>query len=182
MKEASKGRRDGRKRVLALLVVVAGATLLAGSIGGLLYVRALREPGVAPLPDSISGLELSASASGREAVEIINRLHGQGFSLTSAAVGTYGSAGEIQLWVSGAGTKWFARRLVSDMGESIAETDTPFTPLGERNAAGRPVFELKGLGKRHFYFQSGSLLVWMAVAEGLAEDALSDCLEVYPRR
>ena len=42
------------------------------------------------------------------------------------------------------------------------------------------IFELDGLGQRHYYFRSGLLVIWIAVNNDLAEDALSELLMFYP--
>jgi hypothetical protein len=36
------------------------------------------------------------------------------------------------------------------------------------------------MGQRHFYFQSGSLVVWLAADDTLAEPALEQVAAFYP--
>jgi hypothetical protein len=66
------------------------------------------------------------------------------------------------------------------MKDKIAEGNSPFTPAGERPDGGRVIYELEGMGQKHFYFQSGDLLIWLAADQEIAEQAISQVLEFYP--
>ena len=66
------------------------------------------------------------------------------------------------------------------MRDKIIEGNAPFIPLGERQVGGRTVYELEGLGQKHFYFQSCDLVIWLAADANLAEGALTQSLEFYP--
>ncbi len=65
------------------------------------------------------------------------------------------------------------------MENKIAESSGPFEPLGKSNHDGHTVYELFGMGQRHFYYQSGSLVIWLAADPLLADQALEDMLEFY---
>jgi hypothetical protein len=74
-----------------------------------------------------------------------------------------------------------AAEMVREMTGKIAEGRSPFTPTGVRQAAaGRSVYELVGMGQRHFYFQSANLVVWLAADESIADKAVSEGLLFYP--
>jgi len=94
-------------------------------------------------------------------------------------MGMYGRDGEATLWVAGTVAEFVAADMLRAMGESIAQSETPFTPLGERQPDGRSVAELTGMGQRHFYFRAGKQIIWLAVEEDLAELAIQEALEVY---
>ncbi len=165
-------------------LVVAGALLLLGSVGYWTYTQALANPGAAAVPDSIAGAPLSQKTVGVEAVAEVTRLHGKEFPLTSGAMAMYGQ-GAATLWVSGTAASPLAAEMVRAMTDKIADASagsarSPFTPTGTRRLNGRNVYELDGLGQRHFYFQSGSLVIWLAVDESLAEDALGEVSQFYP--
>ena len=61
----------------------------------------------------------------------------------------------------------------------IAESETPFEPLGRSKHEAHMVYELVGMEQRHFYFQSGPLVVWLAADPLMSDRALEDVLEVY---
>jgi hypothetical protein len=52
--------------------------------------------------------------------------------------------------------------------------------LGELKDGNRLIYELEGMGQRHYYFQSGKLLIWMAANPELAEQAITEILKFYP--
>lgn len=167
------------KRSGPVALVIAGALLLLGSAGYLLYARALADPGGAAVPDSIAGAPLSQKTVGIEAVAEVTRLHGKEFPLTSGAMAMYGE-GAAALWVSGTAASPLAAEMVRAMTDKIAQGHSPFTPTGTRRLNGRDVYELDGLGQRHFYFQSGSLVIWLAADDSIAENAMGEVLQFYP--
>ena len=70
--------------------------------------------------------------------------------------------------------------MTSAMQEKIAEGNSPFTPVNEINDRNRTIYVLEGMGQKHFYFQSGNLVIWLASDEATADQALQQILEAYP--
>jgi hypothetical protein len=140
----------------------------------------LNQPGPAPLPDQFAGLPLVQQMRGIQAVYEINHLHGKTFPLTSAAVGIYGTGKRATLWVSGVPASFIASQILSAMRDQIAAGRSPFAPAGERMNGKRIVYELNGMGQKHFYFQSKNLVIWLASDESIAEQALEQALAFYP--
>ena len=64
--------------------------------------------------------------------------------------------------------------------DRIAEGRSPFTSDGVRTIDKRPVYELTGLGQKHFYFQAGTQVIWLAADPALAEQALQQALQFFP--
>ena len=95
-------------------------------------------------------------------------------------MGTFGEEGEITLYVAGTPLSFMAGRLVVAMRDKIARSETPFSPIAEREDGGRIVFELDGMGQRHFYFRSRDLVIWLAADESYTEEALKQVLDFYP--
>ncbi|MBI4769343.1 MAG: hypothetical protein HY784_02740 [Chloroflexi bacterium] len=167
------------KRFGPPLLIALGALLLAGAAGwGALSAR-LASPAALAVPEAIAGLPLAGKSTGPQAVAEVARLHGKGFLLTSGATATYGD-GAATLWVTGTLAGPLAAEMVRAMTEKIAEGRSPFTPIATRGWKGRNVYELAGMGQRHFYFQSGALVVWLAAGQPLADRALDETLEFYP--
>ncbi len=166
-------------RYLAFILIIAGL-VFAVSAASWLYVHSLvSNPGAEPLPESVAGLPLTQALTGRAAVQEINHLHGLSFAITSGAVGIYGQEQAV-LWVSGSPLGFMAARMQKKMEHRIAEGRSPFKPLETRQAGGRTVLALEGLGQQHFYFRSGRQLVWLAANASLAEQALAEALQFYP--
>jgi hypothetical protein len=167
-------------RLAAALLIFVGALLLAGSFGYWRFREAIANPGAASLPKSLAGLPLSTVAYGPEAVAEITRLHGKEFPITSGAMGMYGSESQATLWVAGFPASPMAAQIVAAMQEKIAQGNSPFTPTGQQQDEGRTVYQLDGMGQKHVYFQSGSLVIWLAANPPIAEKAIQQILEVFP--
>ena len=90
-----------------------------------------------------------------------------------------GAGGMAMLWVAGAPATRMAARMVTEMEKAIGQGDSPFTPIGTRQVSGRTLYELTGLGQQHYYFQSASLVIWLAVDESMANTALAETLSFY---
>lgn len=168
------------KQIFSLVFITIGCLLLLSGVGYALFSGALNSPSAAPLPEQLAALPLVYETSGRQAVEEIARLHRQDFPLTSAAIGVYGLEPQATLWVSGSPLEFVAARMLSSMQKAIARGDSPFTPTGERRDGRRTIYELDGMGQKHFYFRSGNLLIWLTADPPLAETALRQVLAFYP--
>jgi len=95
-------------------------------------------------------------------------------------MGMYGPDGQVTLWVAGAPANLMAAKLVEAMHDKIALGRSPFTPVGERREGGRTIYELDGMGQKHSYFQSGTLVIWLAAEPEVGQQALKEALEFYP--
>ncbi|MBC8506467.1 MAG: hypothetical protein ISR58_04505 [Anaerolineales bacterium] len=173
-------RRINRAPTLPVILIALGGLFLISVLGYGYYNLILSNPKPASLPEIVAEFSLQRHVFGTQAVDEINQLHRLEFPLSSGAVGIYGENGEITIWVSGAPAKWMAARLTNDMEERIAEANSPFSALDERDGGYRLIYEVDGLGQKHFYFQSGKLLIWLAADHAIAEDVLIDTLEFYP--
>jgi hypothetical protein len=170
-----------KRNLVPLLLALAGLLLIAGGLGYGWLSNTLTNPEAAVLPRHVAGLPLAQADYGAAAVAEVTRLHGQTFTLTSGAHGIYGQRGQsATLWVTGAPTRFMAERLVLAMAEAIDTRESPFTPAGVRQIDGRPVYELAGLGQRHYYFRSAAVVIWLGVDEAIAETALAELLDFYP--
>jgi len=175
--QTSLTRRAQLRASLGPVALIAlGLLLLVAAIGYSIYIA---RPAAVSAPDTLAGLPLTTASYGQSAIAEIARLHGKEFPLTSGTVAAYGGEAEATLWVSGAPLSWTASQMVRTMEKKIAEGRSPFTPMGTREVSGRTVYELTGMGQRHFYFQAGSLVVWLAADETFAEQALGDVLTFY---
>ncbi len=173
-------RRINWAPIIPVILIALGGLILLGVLGYGYYNLILSNPKPAPLPETIADFPLQEHLFGVQAIDEINRLHGLEFPISSGAVGVYGELGEITIWVSGAPTRFMADRMMKDMELRIAEGNSPFTPLGARDGGDRMIYELDGLGQKHFYYQSGKLLIWLAANHNIAEQALAETLMFYP--
>jgi hypothetical protein len=168
------------KRIFPLGLIVIGVALLSAVVAYVWVNQRIANPSPASLPVSVVNLDLVSQSSGKRASAEVSRLHNQDFPLTSASVGRYGPDQSITIWVTGVPFRMMSGRMVVAMRDKIDEVETPFTPINQRQDGRRTVYELVGLGQRHFYFQSANLIVWLGVDEHLADQALTELLEFYP--
>ena len=165
---------------LAWVLIGTGFIIIIIASGLVFYQQSADSINSAPLPNNLVGLSLSGRVEGHAALDELSWLHGQEFQLNRGAVGTYGEQGEITLYVAGTPLNFMAGRLLIAMRDKIARSETPFTPIAERENGGRTVYELQGMGQQHFYFRSNGLVVWLAVDESQSEQALFQALDFYP--
>ncbi len=169
------------KRIAPYALITVGLALILTVLIAIPYFGKEASSGEVDLPSSIASLPLVQSRLGEEAIHEISQLHQQAFPLSSGAIGIYGETEQVVLWVSSAEDRSVAEELITRMYAAIAAGRSPFTPLPEMELAGRVVYPLEGLGQQHYYFQSGALVIWAAADPSLAEAALQELMEVFPR-
>ena len=171
--------RTHLKRTFPLLLILLGGALMAGAALFTWYNQGLAQPGGIPLPQSLAGESLLEQSAEGQAVQEINNLHGNAFIFRAAAVGVYGEQANAVVWAAQTGLPWQAGDVLMDMHASIAESDSPFTPTGHTDVDGNTIYTLEGLGQLHYYWRSGSEVIWLSADEELAETALSECIAYF---
>lgn len=167
------------KRTPASLLILTGIAIAFTAFGWLYYEQKIDNPAPVSIPDGLAGLPLIDQQTGNQAALDFSQLHGKQFPLMSGAVGIYGNQ-QATLWVAGAPLKNMATEMIHAMRDKIAEGRSPFLPTGELSANGRTIYSLDGMGQKHYYFQSGNLVIWLAVEPTLADTALQQLQEYYP--
>ena len=167
------------RRIAPIFVTGMGIFLILASGGWLFINNWLQNPAVAPVPEQVAGLPLTTKLTGTDATKEFSMLHNKQFPLTSGVVGIYGD-NQVAVWVGGAPLDFMATELVAAMRDKIAQGNSPFTPIAERQDGARTVYVLEGMGQQHYYFQSKNLVIWLAAEPALADQALQQALEAYP--
>ena len=167
------------KRVLVFSLIITGMGIALTAFGWLYYEQKITNPVPVSIPNSLASIPLTTQMTGKQASFDFSQLHGKQFPLISGAVGVYGNH-QATLWVAGTLLKAMAAEMVTGMRDKIAEGRSPFTPTGEFSNNGRTIYSLEGMGQKHYYFQSGNLVIWLAIEANLAEPALQQLQEYYP--
>ncbi len=167
------------KRPVSFYLMLTGAVFVFGSLGWLFFLQIVTNPTPVDLPKNVAGLPVYNRLTGAQAASDFTKLHGKQILLTSGAVGIYGDH-EATLWVAGPPFEILAARMVTSMQKKIADGKSPFTPVQATRYGNRTVYELNGMGQTHFYFQSGKLVIWLAVNPEIADLALQQTLEFFP--
>lgn len=166
------------KRIFSLGLITLGFLLSLGALSQMYLSNRQNSPATIDLPKELAGLGITDSKSGPTAITEFADLHGKEFPVISGAIGIYGNH-EITLWVAGAPSESIALAMTDAMQRKIAEGNSPFTPIKEVNEGNHKIYVLKGMGQRHYYFQSKNLVIWLAVDPAFADKALQQILEVY---
>jgi len=167
------------KRLIPIGLIALGVALFLSALGWYYLDNMVSHPAALPLPEHIADLSLTDRMVGAEAAENFIGLHNQEFIITSGAIGFYGS-NQATIWVAGAPFNFMATGMVNSMRDKISEGNSPFTPNSEYKIGGRTIYELEGVGQKHFYFQSKNLIIWLAVDPSIADEAIEQILEAYP--
>lgn len=125
---------------LAWVLMSFGLIIVLVTLGFALYHQRVESINSAPLPNTLVDLSINSRILGRSALDDLSRLHGQEFQLNKGAVGIYGEKGEMTLYVAGTPLNFMAGRLMVAMRDKIARSETPFTPIVEREHRGRAVY------------------------------------------
>ena len=168
------------KKWMALVLIGLGFFLIVLGLGYTFYIQKENSAGSSLLPKELVGLPLSWEIAGPSAFAELFWMHGQDFQLNQAAVGKYGNEDQVIIYVAETDTKSMAGRLITAMRDRIAAVGSPFEPIAEQEIDQRMVYELEGMGQRHFYFRSDQFILWLAVDEDFAEEALRQVLRFYP--
>jgi hypothetical protein len=164
----------------ALLVLLAGLGLLNG-LWGQKNGPAAATPTQTAIPAALGGLPLVETITGDAGVAQTNRLHGLDVGLDRGYVAQYaGSGSRATMWVGWAESEAAAQALVDRMTAKIGPGHPIFQDLQALSFGQRTVFAATGQGQQHFYFHSGSAVVWIAVDGAVAPDVMHDALRSFP--
>lgn len=168
-----------KNRWVAVALMMCGGIVLILVGGYLLYDRVIKPRHLIPLPEKIANVSLVQRLDGQPAFDEISRLHGKQFPLNYGAVGNYSDHMRATIWVVGAQNSDIAEQMIQDMRDQIESNLSPFQFIGQFIDGDRVVFELVGMGQKHFYFQADELVVWLAADDEIAELALAEVLAYY---
>lgn len=135
------------------------------------------------VPSKLGNLDLASYIQGEEAKASINKLHQTStIPVKDAYVAQYYSGSlKATLWLSIAYSESDNQRLLELMTTEINKGNNPFTKPKEKVMDSLTVYELSGLGQRHYYYAAGDKLAWLGVDPAIAEVALRDLIkEIKP--
>ncbi len=164
------------------MLTPAGLTVIGVAAVAALLANA-RPPAAPPAgdlqaPPILAGSALVAAIRGPAALAELARLHGRRIEAVDGLVARYG--GGLTVWISASSSPPRTTMLLFEMTRRLAGAATPFTAPRALEISGRTVFATDGLGQRHYYYQSGSLAIWLAAPPSVADATLRKLLQVYP--
>ena len=136
-----------------------------------------------PIPRSLGGLPLTGALQGEEVLREVGRLHGKRILARDGFVAHYGQEGTAAvLYVStayvGPLARWQLSRMVRAIKRAQSSAKGPFYHLKTGEEGGLTLYSALGLGQIHYFYRSGTAIVWLAVDLTVARAALADTLRI----
>jgi len=168
--------RRRRSPVVIWLQVLIALTVLAAVSYGLWQTTAEQADEAFAVPGQIGGYQLADVYRGQEAMAELKRLHGKDIGLSGGWIGYYQD--KAVAWVGAVQNEGQAFQLLDAMNRRIGAGNGPFTNLQQLQFDGQTVFTVVGQGQRHYYYQRGKLVIWLAAPGGGEERFLKDALKL----
>ena len=158
--------------VLAIIVAVFFIPLLIGKSVPRSRAGLLEAP-----PSKIGEMSLFNSVQGEEALESINRLHGKKIKLHDGIVAHYEKDGKMAMvWIGLASDKGEATALINQMVGRIRGGSKVFSFVKQFKTHGTEIFQLSGMGQRHFIYQKSDKVVWVSLDRKVKTKFLTDAM------
>ncbi len=169
---ADAPRGTSRSKIIILVVEAVMALVVVGFVARALWASpAPAGEGTLAIPQKVAGFALQKSDAGPKAVEIFNRLHGVDVGTIGGWVGYY--EGKSIIWMADTTGEARSAQLVDAMTRRIRAGNDTFGNLDSFRVGDLVIFTVTGQGQRHYYYQKGAKVVWIA-APNIAERAFLD--------
>jgi len=122
-------------------------------------------------PEKISNLLLVKTISGKEAYDLINKLHFQPVAQGSSEIGFYENlSGSAVIYITHYKSKKDAKVYFDKMTEKISPENSVFINQEFFDYEGNNIYKCFGMGKTHFVFTYNTELFWIAVDTHIATE------------
>jgi len=154
----------GKARVGSRLIVAVQIVLAVGLLAAILFSMQGNTGQKRDMPEQLAGMKLVKHLEGKEAVSQMNQLHGTDIGVTGGFLAEYAGASQrLSVWVGKTNGEAAAAELLRIMTDKIAAGNPTFTGLQKSTLEGKTVFSVQSREGRHYYYQSGDAVVWLAV-------------------
>lgn len=145
---------------------------------GVLWLACAGAQSASPLPRTLHGLARTEGLSGEDAAQAIARLHGQALAPAESYVGRYEGDGiGATLYLSRFAAQDQAAEQVLAMTERIRDGASGFGHYRALEIGGIPVHSVLGQGQIHFFYATGTDVMWVGAHPMLARALLSELLD-----
>lgn len=121
-------------------------------------------------PNEVAGLKLVNLSQGKEALSQINKLHGKEIALKNGYVLNYQRKEErATIWISESKNVKEAEILLEQMVKGIKKGSRIFGHFREEKVGENLVYSVLGMGQKHFLYQKGDKVFWVAVNWDIAQ-------------
>ncbi|MDP2660759.1 MAG: hypothetical protein Q8R28_08520 [Dehalococcoidia bacterium] len=184
-RQADQRSRASRKALIVAVQVVLGlAVVVAVTVG--IWDQAQNPPdsqgamgavssaAYSSIPAQIAGLQRGATMTGSQAMADLEQLHGKDVGLSSGWIAHYGK--DAVIYVGEAKDDAGASQLFQAMTSRIGAGNQYFKNLQQLEISGKQVYTVTGQGQRHYYYQQGREVIWVAAPSGQEEQFLQEAL------
>lgn len=178
--------RKQRNFIIQIIIVLGILSAIWFSFG-----RNVLSPVRSPeAPEQLAGMKLGKIIEGPEALAQVSKLHGTDVGLVSAFIAEYShdfnpyhnNNERVTVWVGKTESSDAARELTARMWKAIEDGGSPFSDPQRLVIFGREVFQVKGPGGEHFFYDSNRAdkqVIWISVVAGNALSVLDEALESF---
>jgi hypothetical protein len=180
------GKKRTRSGLLQLSIVIGILALVGGSF--LFKVLSPQTP--EDVPGQLGDMKLGSFVEGTQALAQVNQLHGTTIDLQEAYIAEYShdfnpyhpDKARVTVWVGTSRNNNAAAALLNRMANGIAGGRGSFTEMEKVSVSGIDVFQVKGPGGEHFFYQSKvspDRVVWLIIQDSpnttpLVEQAIDE--------
>jgi hypothetical protein len=131
------------------------------------------------LPQSILQLHLTEQIRGKQAQEIVDRMHNKSVTPDENVIGTYFSTdGSAKLYVSLYDSRIIAEGQFEKMSDLIHKGGGAFTHFKEIQVQRAKVYICFGLGQAHYFFLHEKDIYWLAVDLQIAQASMQELIGI----
>ena len=134
-----------------------------------------------PAPQKIGQKERTRTISGKQAAQIVNKMHSQSVAADANAIVEYGKEKKDILYISYYEDQNQAGKAFDSMIDKMASAKQgPFSHLMPLHTYKNKVYFTLGMGARHYIFVSGNYLLWLQTFQSFGGELPAQLLNLYP--
>ena len=134
-----------------------------------------------PTPEKIGEKERVREITGKEASQVVDKMHGRSVATHANVIAEYGRAKKDLLFISRYGDQTEAHKAFDLMIEKMAAAKNgPFVHLMPLGQYDNKVYMTLGMGAMHYIYLSGKFLLWLQTYQSFGDKLPIRLLELYP--
>ena len=134
-----------------------------------------------PTPEKIGVEERTRLITGRQAAQIVNKMHGTTVAGHDNVIAEYGRDKKDFLFITYYADQTEAQKAFTLMIEKMTATkNSPFIQLSPLGKYQNKVYTTLGMGAIHYIYLSGNFLLWFQTFQSFGDELPPHLLELYP--
>jgi hypothetical protein len=134
-----------------------------------------------PTPEKLGGKERTRIITGKQAAQVVNKMHGQSVATAANVIAEYGWEKKDFLYVTYYADQKEAEKAFDLMIKKMASAKKgPFFHLMPLGKYENKVYFTMGMGASHYIYSSGRYLLWFQTFQSYGDLLPQQLLEFYP--